>query len=93
MGKRMVYTAVAASLTVVDGLVTVYFDWPRWRACSGDICGRGLLLATAALVAISIGNVWVQAISQFEVEFEIQGAPRRREPISLLTDTSGQANV
>ena len=62
MGKREGYLVIAASLTVSDGFVTVYYGWPVWRAWSGDIWSRGLLFMMVAMGATSLANLWVQAI-------------------------------
>ncbi len=64
MDKREGYLVIAASLTVSDGFVTVYYGWPVWRAWSGDIWSRGLLFITAAMGATSLANLWAQAILQ-----------------------------
>lgn len=93
MGRRTLYTAIAIFLTVLDLLAIVYLDWPEWRACSGDMWSRTQLLATAAVAATSIGNVWVQAISRFEVEFGTQTAARGLQPFPIPADTRGEGNV
>jgi hypothetical protein len=60
--KRWGYLVIAASLTVSDGFVTVYYGWPVWRALSGDIWIRGLLFMMVAMGATSLVNLWAQAI-------------------------------
>ena len=62
MDKRWGYLVIAVSLTVSDGFVTVYCGWPLWRMWSGDIGSRGLLSMTVAMGAISLANLWTQAI-------------------------------
>ena len=62
MDKRWGYLVIAVSLTVSDGFVTVYYGWPIWRAGSRYIWNRELLLIMVAMGAISLANLWAQAI-------------------------------
>jgi hypothetical protein len=49
-------------LTFLNSVVTMYHTVAIWKAWPGDIWARGLLVLVAALGAISLANVWVQAI-------------------------------
>ena len=62
MDEREGYLMIAVPLTVLDGFVTVYYGWPMWRAWSGDRWSRGLLFTMVAMGAISLANLWAQAI-------------------------------
>lgn len=62
MDKREGYLVIAASLTVSDGFVTVYYGWPVWRACPGDTWSSGLLFMMVAMGATSPANLWAQTI-------------------------------
>ena len=48
------YFAVAVSLTVLDGLIAVYYDSAVWTAWSSDIWARALLMMLAALEITSL---------------------------------------
>jgi len=62
MAKRADCVMIEPSLTVMDGFGAVHHGWPAWKACSGDICSRGLLLfLIAAMVAISLAKLRVEA--------------------------------
>ncbi len=62
MDKRERYLTIAASLTVSDVFVTVYYGWPVWRAWSGDTWSRGLLFMMVAMGTTSLANLWARAI-------------------------------
>lgn len=63
MDKRADCVMIEPSLTVMDGYVAAHCGWPAWRACSGDIWSRGLLLfLIAAMVPISLAKLRAQAI-------------------------------
>ncbi len=61
MRRRQNYLAIAALLTVLDAVVTVYYGTAVWAAWSGDIPACGLLVLLAAIEAPSLANVWAQA--------------------------------
>ena len=62
MDKGEGYLVIAVSLTVLDGFVTVYYGWPMWRAGSGHTWSRERLFMMVAMGAISLTNLWAQAI-------------------------------
>ena len=62
MDKREGCLVIAASLTVSDGFVTVYYGWPVWRALSGDTWSSGLLFMMVAMGATSLASLWAQTI-------------------------------
>jgi hypothetical protein len=60
--KRLLsYLIIAVLLTVPHGAVTVYYGTAIWAAWASDLPVRELLFYFAALEAMSLVNVWVQA--------------------------------
>lgn len=72
MDKQTGYQVIAASSTVLDAHVAVYYGWPIWQAWSDDILGRGLSLVMAALATASLAHVWVGAIPRRGTGIEAQ---------------------
>ena len=62
MKGRTRYFTIAMLLTILNVAVTVHYGVAIWKALSGDIWDRGLLVLLAALGATSLANVWVQAV-------------------------------
>ena len=62
MTGRTGYFMIAILLTLLNAVVTVYSGVAIWKAWPGDIWHLGLLVLLASLGAISLVNVWVQAI-------------------------------
>jgi len=57
VNKRAGHLAIAVSLTVLEGFVTVYYGWSVWKAWSGDRWSHGLLFMMAAMGATSLANL------------------------------------
>ncbi len=89
MANRKGYLAVAFFLTVVDGFVAVHYGGLVWKAWSGDIWGRGLLVMFAALAITSLANVWAQAICRVSGAHETHSV--NAIPVSI--ETRGARNV
>lgn len=62
MALRMGYLAIAISLTVFDGIVTVRYGIPLWIAWSGNFWRRGLVVVLAALEVTTLLDIWAQTI-------------------------------
>jgi len=56
------YLTIAALPTILGGAVTAHYDVAIWRPLSGGIWARVLVLFFGAFGAISLANVWAQAI-------------------------------
>jgi hypothetical protein len=56
------YLIIAILLSFLNAVVTVHYAQAIWKAWSGAIWDRGLLVLLAALGATSLTNVWVQAV-------------------------------
>ena len=59
MNERRRYLAMAALLTILTAVVTMYHGGATWKAWSGDIRGGGILMLFGALGVASLADVWV----------------------------------
>ena len=59
VNERRRYLAMAALLTILTAVVTMYHGGATWKAWSGDIRGGGLLVLFGALGVASLADVWV----------------------------------
>lgn len=91
MRWRRNYLGIAVALTVLDAVVTFYYDTAVWSAWSGDIVARGLLVLFAAMAATSLLNVWVQAGLNLRAGSEY--AMPRRSTALILAETRGHDDV
>jgi hypothetical protein len=90
---QVTYLIMAVLLTVLEGIVTVYFGKAISIAWTGDLPARGLLVFLAALEATSLANVWVQCGSGLRVWSQSQNATPLRNVMLIATETPGQNNV
>ena len=90
---RVSHLIIAVLLTVLDGIVAVYYGKAIWIAWSPDLPARGLLVFFAALEATSLANVWVQCGSGLRVWSQSQNATPLRNVMLIATETPGQNNV
>lgn len=87
------YFAVAVSLTVLDGLIAVYYDSAVWTAWSSDIWARALLMMLAALEITSLANVWAYAIARVGDTSQTQAASSNPLPVRLAVEEQGESDV
>jgi hypothetical protein len=90
---RVGYLIIAALLTVLDGIVAVYFGKAIWIAWAGDLPARGLLVFFAALEATSLANVWIQGGSGLRVLSESQNARPMWNVMPITVEARGQSDV
>jgi hypothetical protein len=90
---RVSYLIIAVLLTVLDGIVTVYYGKAIWIAWSGDLPARGLLVFFAALGTNSLANVWGQGGSGLRVLSESQNARPMRNVMPITAEARGQSDV
>lgn len=57
------YFMIAGFLTILNAAVIVYYGLATWKACSGDIWDRALLVLFASLGPTSLVNVWAWAVT------------------------------
>jgi hypothetical protein len=90
---RTSYVIIAVLLTVLDGVVTVYYGTAIWIAWAGDIPARGLLVSYAALEATSLANVWVQAGSGWRVFSQSLNAGPSEDATPIVAEARGRSDV
>lgn len=90
---RKQYFAVAVSLTILDGLIAVYYSSAAWTAWSYDTCARGLLVMSAALEITSLANVWAHAIARVGNISQTQAASSNPLPVRVPAETGGESDV
>ena len=91
MRWRLNYLGIAVFLTLLNAVVTLNYGTAIWAVWSGDMLARGLLVLFAALGAISLANVWVQAGSRLRVASE--GKRPRRNSMRISAEMRGRGDV
>jgi hypothetical protein len=84
---------IAVLLTVLDGIVTVYFGESCWIALAGDLPACGFLVIFAVLEATSLANIWAQVVSGLRVLSESQYARPSRNVMPIAAEERGQSDV
>jgi hypothetical protein len=87
---QVTYLIMTVLLTVLEGIVTVYFGKAISIAWTGDLPARGPLVFLAALEA---ANAWVQCGSCLRVWSQSQNATPLRNVMLKATETPGQNDV
>ena len=90
---RVSHLIIAVLLTVLDGIVAVYYGKAIWIAWSPDLPARGLLVFFAALEATSLANVWGQGGSGLRALSESQNARPMRNVMPITAEARGQSDV
>jgi hypothetical protein len=90
---RTSYVIIAVLLTVLDGVVTVYYGATIWIAWAGDIPTRGLMVCFAALEATSLANVWIQAGAGGRVFSESLNAGPSQDAMPIVAEARGRSDV
>ena len=93
MKGRTSYFMIAMLLTILNVAVTVHYGVAIWKALSGDIWDRGLLVLLAALGATSLANVWVQAVFGSGVSAGGRNEECVRGAAPIPAEARGQGNV
>lgn len=93
MKWRLSYLIIAVLLTVLDGIVTVYYGKAIWIAWATVLEARGLLVFFVALEATLLANVWVQGGSGLRVLSESQNARPMRNVMPITAEVRGQSDV
>lgn len=90
---QVTYLIMAVLLTVLEGIVTVYFGKAISIAWTGDLPARGLLVFLAALEATSLANVWVQCGSGLHVWSQSANARLMQNVTPTGAEERGQSDV
>lgn len=93
MTVKQGYSAVAVSLTVLDGLVAVYYGSVVWTAWSSDIWARGLRVMLAASGIPSLANVWAHTAVKVVDTGQAQSAFHDPVPLRARVVAQGEGDV
>ncbi|MGA8086479.1 MAG: hypothetical protein WCA10_04180 [Terracidiphilus sp.] len=93
MKWQVTYLIMAVLLTVLEGIVTVYFGKAISIAWTGDLPARGLLVFLVALEATSLANVWVQCGSGLHVWSQSANARLMQNVTPTGAEERGQSDV
>jgi len=90
---RTGYFMIAILLTLLNAVATVYYGVAIWKAWPGDIWGRGILVFLAVLGAMSVANVWVQAVLGSNGSLCARTIERGQGAMPIPPETRGRADV
>lgn len=93
MKGRTGYFVIAVLLTILNAAVGAYCDAAIWKAWSGDIWGRGLLVLLAALGTTSLANVWVQAVFVSGASLGSRSIEYERSATPIPAEARGDGDV